>query len=282
MNVLSLQSHVCYGHVGNSAAVFPMQRLGIDVWPVNTVEFSNHPGYGGFKGKVFEPEFVEDLLAGIDARGVLLDCDGVLSGYLGNAGIGEAVVGAVGRVKAANPAALYCCDPVIGDVAEGVYVRPGVPELLRERAVPVADLLTPNHFELEHLTGQKVASLSDIRSALRMLSGRGPQVILVTSLRLDDTPDDAVDLMAWQGGDLARLRTPLLPSSVHGAGDAMAALFLVHFLRERDAASAMAKAGSSIFGLVARTAGKGSRELLLVEAQEEFVNPTRSFRPERV
>src|ERR1700732_3653711 len=158
MNILSIQSAVSYGHVGNSAAVFPLQRLGFEVWPVNTLQYSNHPGYGAFRGRVFEPAHVAEVITGIAERGVLGTCDAVLSGYLGDAATGEAVLDAVSRVKAANPAALYCCDPVIGDSGTGVYVRPGVAEFFQQRGLPAADIVTPNQFELEHLTGSAAAS----------------------------------------------------------------------------------------------------------------------------
>ena len=154
MNILSIQSWVAYGHVGNAAAVFPLQRLGAEVWAVNTVQFSNHPGYGAWTGQVFSGAQVAAVIDGIAARGVLARCEAVLSGYLGEAGVGEAVLDAVGRVRAANPAAVYCCDPVIGDDGSGVYVRPGIADFMRERAMPASDLATPNRFELEQLTGQ--------------------------------------------------------------------------------------------------------------------------------
>jgi pyridoxine kinase len=142
MDILSIQSHVAFGHVGNASAVFPMQRLGVEVWPIHTVQFSNHTGYGAWTGRVFDGPAIEELLDGIDDRGVLGRCDGVLSGYMGSSDIGNAILGAVRRVKAANPDARWCCDPVIGDVGRGVFVRPGIPEFFREQAVPAADLIT--------------------------------------------------------------------------------------------------------------------------------------------
>ncbi|MCW2701006.1 MAG: pdxY, partial [Blastococcus sp.] len=161
--VLSIQSHVAYGHVGNSSAVFPLQRLGIEVWPVHTVQFSNHTGYGQWTGRVFDGQAVEEVVQGIADRGVLGDCAAVLSGYLGSADIGHAVVGAVARVREANAAAVYCCDPVIGDVGRGVFVRPGIEEFMREVAVPAADIVTPNHFELDLLSGSTTGSLASVK-----------------------------------------------------------------------------------------------------------------------
>ena len=234
MNILSIQSWVAYGHVGNASAAFPLQRLGAEVWAVNTVQFSNHPGHGGFRGQVFPPALIRDCVLGIEERGVLPACDGVLSGYVGDAGTCEAVLDAVRRVKAANPRALYCCDPVIGDAGR-VYVRPGIPELLRDQALPLADIATPNQFELEWLSGRRVATLEDAREAIRAVQSGGPRCVLATSLRTAETPADALDLLVGEGGRFWRLRTPLLPIAVNGAGDAIAALFLFHRLRSGSA-----------------------------------------------
>jgi pyridoxine kinase len=282
VNVLSIQSHVAYGHVGNSSAVFPLQRLGVEVWPVHTVQFSNHTGYGEWTGRVFDGQAVEEVVQGIADRGVLGRCDAVLSGYLGSADIGHAVVGTVGRVRAANPDAVYCCDPVIGDVGRGVFVRPGIEELLREVAVPVADLVTPNHFELDLLAGTTTRTLAEVKDAVAAAQALGPRVVLTTSLVTDDTPDDAVDLVASEGGRHFRVRTPRLDVSVNGAGDAIAALFLARWLQTRSAADALSRAASSGFGLLSRTEAARSREILLVEAQEEFVAPSRVFEPAEV
>ena len=200
VNVLSIQSHVAYGHVGNASAVFPLQRLGIEVWPVHTVQFSNHTGYGEWTGRVFDGQAIDEVVQGIADRGVLGRCDAVLSGYLGSADIGHAVTGAVARVREANPAAVYCCDPVIGDVGRGVFVRPGIEEFLREVAVPAADIVTPNHFELDLLSGTTTGSLDAVKDAVAAVQALGPRVLLTTSLVTDDTPGDCVDLLASEGG----------------------------------------------------------------------------------
>jgi pyridoxine kinase len=280
--VLSIQSHVAYGHVGNSSAVFPLQRLGIEVWPVHTVQFSNHTGYGAWRGRVFDGQAVDEVVEGIAERDALGGCDAVLSGYLGSADIGHAVVGAVARVRAANPAAVYCCDPVIGDVGRGVFVRPGIPEFMREIAVPAADLVTPNHYELDLLSGTTTRSLASVKDAVAAVHALGPRVVLTTSLVAEDTPDDAVDLLASEGGRHWRVRTPRLAVEVNGAGDAIAALFLAHWLDTRSAAEALARAGASVHGLLAATEAAGSREILLVAAQDEFVAPSATFPVEEV
>jgi pyridoxine kinase len=282
MNVLSIQSHVAYGHVGNTSAVFPMQRLGCEVWAIHTVQFSNHTGYGAWKGRVFDGPAIEELVEGIAERGVLPACDGVLSGYMGSADIGNAVLGAVARVRAANPAALYCCDPVIGDVGRGVFVRPGIPEFMRDQAVPAADIVTPNQFELDYLSGSETRTLAEAKAAVAAVQALGPKVVLVTSLQVEDTPSDAIDLLAAEGGRCWRVRTPKLALSVNGAGDAIAALFFVHYARSRAAAAALGEASASVYGLLRRTAEAGSREILTVAAQDEFVAPSRRFAIEEV
>ncbi len=282
MNILSIQSWVAYGHVGNASAVFPLQRLGAEVWAINTVQFSNHTGYGHWTGQVFTGEAVRELVDGVEARGALQRCDAVLSGYLGDRAIGEAILDAVARVRGVNSRALYCCDPVIGDDRDGVYVRPGIADFLRENALPTADIATPNRFELEMLTGLSCASLDGAKKAAATLMGQlradGPRSVLLTSLHTEATPADSIDMLAADPDGFHLLRTPALPLDLNGAGDAIAALFLYHLLRTGSAAAALEAAGSSIHGVLRRTAEAGANELLTVDAQEEFVAPSQIFR----
>jgi pyridoxine kinase len=280
VNVLSIQSHVAYGHVGNASAVFALQRLGAQVWPIHTVQFSNHTGYGEWTGRVFDGPFIDELLDGIEARGVLGSCDGVLSGYMGSADVGAAILSAVDRVKAANREATYCCDPVIGDVGRGVFVRPGIPELMREQAVPKADVVTPNHFELDLLAGGEHRTAAEVARGIEAVQGLGPRTVLVTSVVVEDTPEDAVDVVAGQGGEAWRVRTPKLDLSLNGAGDMVAALFYVHLTRTGSPADALERAVASTWAVLDRTAQEGSRELLLVAAQDELADPSRAFRAE--
>lgn len=277
MNLLSIQSHVAYGHAGNSAAVFPLQRLGVEVWPIHTVQFSNHTGYGSWQGEVFGAGLINDVVAGIEQRDVLSKCDGVLSGYMGGADIGNAILDAVATVRRANSSAHYCCDPVIGDVGRGVFVRPGIPEFMKEKAVPAADIVTPNQFELDYLSGRTSATAAEARDAVKAVHDLGPRAVLVTSLHTDRTPEDSIDLLASDESGMFVLRTPRLPMTVNGAGDAIAAMFFVHYLRSGNIAEAMARAGSAIFGILSKTAEEGEREIQIVTAQDEIVNPTRLF-----
>jgi len=279
--ILSIQSHVVYGHVGNSAAVFPLQRLGREVWPLMTVQFSSHAGYPGFKGRAFDAAMIDDCVAGLAAIGVMARCAGLLSGYLGRAEIGDAALRALERIRAANPDAVYACDPVIGDMGRGVYVAADVAEFFRDQAIARATISTPNAFELEWLTGMPARTLAEASAALVALRGRGPEVVVATSLGLDETPPDALDVMAADAGGVWRLRTSKLPIAVNGAGDLFAALFFHHWLESRSAPEALSKAASSAFGVVAATLAAGDRELALIAAQEELVRPSKVFQAEK-
>ncbi len=284
MNILSIQSHVTYGHVGNSAAVFPLQRLGFEVWPLHTLQFSNHAGYPGFTGQVFGAQHLREVVDGLAARGVLGTCDAVLSGYLGAAEVGAAVCDAVARVKAANPTALYACDPVMGDGEGGLYVDAALPELFRDRALALADIVTPNLFELETLTDARVITLDQAVSAARGLVARGPGVVLVTGLRHQTTRAGEIELLAVTARGAWRLITPLLPCDPqpNGAGDLLAALFLGHYLRTRDAGQALEAAAAATFAVLDATRIAGARELQLIAAQNDLVAPKRHFPAERI
>ncbi|MGY2894639.1 pyridoxal kinase PdxY [Deinococcus sp. UYEF24] len=288
VNILSIQSWVSYGHVGNAAAVFPLQRLGFEVWSINTVQFSNHTGYGSWTGQIYAPETVAEIVDGIEARDVLPTCGAVLSGYMGSEGTVAAVVGAVQRVRAANPAALYCCDPVMGDVGRGVFVRPELPERIAALAVPQADILTPNQFELELLTGREVSTLPNALEAARLLRGRmrqdGPGIVLVTSLIRRDAPADCIETLAVTSAGAWLCRTPLiaLDPPRNGTGDAIAALFLGHYLKSGSVETALSLAMSALYALLARTHAAGTREIQLIAAQDEYAQPSQVFGAEQV
>jgi len=277
--ILSIQSHVVFGHVGNSAVAFALQRLGREVWPIHTVQFSSHAGYPGFRGETFAPSLIGECVAGLDALGVLPRCVGVLTGYLGRAETGEAALAAVAAVRARNPAAAYACDPVIGDQGR-VYVRDGVAEFFRDRALPLASVASPNAFELAWLTGRTVTNRADALAALAALRARGPKVAFATSLKLEDTPADALDMIVSTPQGAWRVRTPLLPVKVNGAGDLISALFFHEWLASGDPAGALVSAAARVYAVVAATARAGSRELALVAAQAALADPPRVFAPE--
>jgi pyridoxine kinase len=282
LNILSVQSSVAYGHVGNSAAVFPLQRMGFEVWPVNTVHFSNHTGYGQWQGTVLPAEDVAGIIRGIEDRGVLAGCDAVLSGYMGDASLGEVIVGAVGRVKGLNAKAIYCCDPVMGDAGRGFFVRPGIPEFIREVAVPAADVITPNQFELEFLTGLEVGDLDDALAAADEARRLGPETVLTTSLRRGDAEADTIEMLAVSGEGAWLVGTPMLALEVNGAGDATAALFLARLLRGETVAQALSMTASAVYAVLEETHRRGSREIELVAAQEGIVQPPRRFEARRI
>ena len=284
MAILSIQSHVAYGHAGNSAAVFPLQRLGRDVWAVNTVEFSNHTGYGSWRGMALDPGLAEDLVAGIEDRGVLKDCEAVLSGYMGDAGVGRAVKAAVKKVKALNPAALYCCDPVMGDVGRGFYVHPDIPGMFKSETIPLADIATPNQFELEALAALDTSTLAAARKAIDLIHAMGPRVVLVTSYREQGGLENHIEMLASDGNSVHRVRTPELPlgAGMAGSGDVTAALFLSRYLETGSVRDTLELTAGSIFGVMDATFKAGSRELLLIASQEELAHPRHVFKAERI
>lgn len=283
LNILSIQSWVAYGHVGNAAAQFALQRLGAEVWAVNTVHFSNHPGHGDWTGRTASGAEIAALVDGIARRGAFAACDAVLSGYMGEASVADAILDAVRRVRAANPAALYCCDPVIGDGGR-VYVQAAIPALIASVLLPEADLLTPNQFELERLTGEACGSEAGVRRAIAALRLRmrpaGPRAVLLTSAETDATPSDALDIVAADDRGAHRLRLPRLEVAASGAGDAAAALFLFHYLRTADAGAAMQAAAAAIHGVLRATRRQGARDLAIVAAQDEIVAPSVRFSSE--
>ena len=277
MKVLSIQSAVAYGHVGNSAAVFPLQRIGIEVLPVYTVNFSNHTGYGAWRGPLISPADVADVITGIEERGVFGEIDVVLSGYQGGEGIADVIIDAVARVKKANPDAVYACDPVMGNAKSGCFVAPAIPVLLRERVVPVADIITPNQFELGFLTGTEPGSIESTLESADLVRSRGPRTVLVTSVERPDREPDTIEMMVVDDAGAWIVQTPLIPMKANGSGDVTAALFTAHYRRTGDAADALARTASSVFDLLQNTFDAGSRELRLIESQEAYAHPRLQF-----
>lgn len=277
MKVLSIQSAVAFGHVGNSAAVFPLQRIGVEVLPVFTVNFSNHTGYGAWRGPLIAPDDVAAVIQGIEDRGVFPEIDVVLSGYQGGEGIADVIIDAVARVKKANPDAVYACDPVMGNAKSGCFVAPAIPVLLRERVVPVADILTPNQFELGFLTDTEPGSIDSTLESADMLRARGPRTVLVTSVERPDRAPDTIEMMVVDDAGAWIVQTPLIPMKANGSGDVTAALFTAHYRRTGDAADALARTASSVFDLLSNTFEAGSRELRLVESQEAYAHPRLQF-----
>lgn len=286
MNILSIQSHVSYGHVGNSAAVFPLQRLGHEVWPVYTVNFSNHTGYGQWGGSPIPASEVTAIISAMEQRGALAQVDVVLSGYQGGTDIADAILDAVARVKAANPSATYTCDPVMGNAKSGCFVNPAIPELLRERVVPKADLVTPNQFELGYLAGMEVQTLEETLKAVDAVMAMGPRAVLVTSVFRPDAAPGTIEMLAADANGAWLVTTPHLPFKANGSGDVTAALFTAHYSQHFGAMGsaklALERTKASMFELLTRTHESGQRELQLVQAQESYVNPKVHFAAQQV
>jgi pyridoxine kinase len=280
--ILSIQSSVAYGHVGNSAVTFPLMRMGVEVWPVITVHFSNHTGYESWRGPLLSATDLRDVVRGIDERGVLGEVDAVLSGYQGREDIGAMILDAVALVKQRNRAAIYCCDPVLGDEDRGSYVRPGIAEFMRQHVVPAAQIITPNQFELTALTGLPVVTMEDVLQAADAARSLGPEVVLITSVVRRDGPPDTMDMVAVDGDGAWLVSTPRLPRSFTGSGDVTAATFLVAMLRMWDLAAALAHTAAVVYGLLAVTTSLGRAELALIAAQDEIVNPSHRFESVRL
>jgi pyridoxine kinase len=280
--VLSIQSSVAYGHVGNSAATFPLMRMGVEVWPVLTVHFSNHTGYPGWRGPLLAAADVAEVVRGISERGVLGQVAAVLSGYQGEPDVGQVVLDTVAEVRRHNPAAIYCCDPVMGDVDRGFYVRAGIPALMRDRVVPAAQLITPNQFELEALTGRQAGTQAELLAAADAARGLGPETVLVTSVVLADADPNTMAMFGIDRVGAWSVATPRLSQTFTGSGDLTAALFLAHWLRSRDLRTALEATAATVFGVLQVTLETDRSELALVQAQEEFVQPSRHFTAIRV
>ena len=277
--VLSVQSWVACGTVGNTAALFPLQRLGCETWSLNTVAFSNHTGHERWRGDTVPASDIAALFEGISELGVLARCDAVLSGYLGEAETGPVLLDIVARVKAANRRALYCCDPVMGDVGLGYYVRAGIPEFFRDRALALADIVTPNRFELEWLSRRPVRNLADAREAAAALRQSGPAIVLATSL---DADADRVAALAAGPDGVWAAETPRLAIEATGCGDAVAALFLAWLLKGKPVPDALAATIAAIYGVIEATMLSGGGELALVAAQDELVAPSRPMSVRRL
>jgi pyridoxine kinase len=277
MKILSFQSAVTFGHVGNSAAAFALQRLGLGVCPLDTVQFSNHPGYGVWKGAVHPAGQLAEVVEGLDAAGLLESLGAVLSGYLGEAATGAVVAGAVERLRRVHAGAPYLCDPVMGDEGR-LYVDSALPAVFAEVLVPLADMVTPNRFELELLSGLPVSDVPGAVAASRRLLERGARAVVTTSL---PAGDGMIGCLAVDGGGAWMVRTPLLrfPVPPNGGGDTLSALLLAHRLKGRDLPEALSMAVSSLFGVLEKTRQLGGRELALVPGQDEIALPTRFFPP---
>lgn len=284
-NVLSIQSHVVYGHAGNSAAVFPMRRLGVNVWPLNAVQFSNHTQYpAGWKGMVMPPSHLTDIADGLEGIGVLGDADAVLSGYIGSAEQGDAILDIVSRTKAANPKALFFCDPVMGHPVKGCKVAPGVAEFHRDKSVRAADVMSPNVLELGTLVGRELESVGDCLDATGELLDIGPDVVLVKHLSYAAESQDSFEMILANPEEAWHIRRPLIEFDRQpvGVGDLTSGVLLVCLLRGMPLREALEFTASAVYEVVKETAKRNAYELQEVAAQDAMANPGREFKATRL
>jgi pyridoxine kinase len=278
MNVLSIQSHVVYGHVGNRSAVFPLERLGIDVWPINTVQFSYNTGKPGWSGTAFGAANIRAILESLNSRGILKDCDALLSGYMGDAETGGAILDAVDSVRKANPATVYCCDPVMGDYPKGFYVKPDVAAFIRDQAVPRANIVIPNLFEAEFLSDTHIDSVASALRAVDAIHTKGPGIVILTSFKPDD--GHSIGFLVSDGSRHFCVSTPMLsfPVPPKGSGDLVSALFLGYYLIENDVQTAIEFSASTLHVILEKTLQLDKEELAIVEMQDSIANPYSNFK----
>jgi pyridoxine kinase len=279
--VLSVQSHVAYGYVGNCAATIPLHSLGIETIIVNTVQLSNHTGYGVFQGDFFSQDHIDKVLKGVQERGVFKHTGAVLSGYLGQAELGHRVLDAVKSVKdATHGKALYICDPVMGDVGRGLFVKEGIPDFFQNHAMHIADIMTPNQFELELLSGITIKTIKDVRTACDVLHNAGVKIVLLTSLEYAETPKGQIQmLLSEHGKDAYIITTPKIKMdpAPNGSGDCTAALFCGHLLQGQSPKTALERTAHGIYRVFEETALMKRRELALIQCQKDFQTLDHSF-----
>lgn len=284
MAILSIQSHVAYGYVGNKAATFPLQRLGYDVNVINTVQFSNHTGYGQWRGEIFSAEHISQIIQGLAELNVLQDCQAIVSGYLGKQELGQEVLKAVALCRQFNPQLVYLCDPVMGDVGRGIFVQADIPTFIANQAIAQATVLTPNHFEMELLTQQTITSLAEARQACAKLRAHPNQIIIITSFKHEQTPAGTLQMLLSSPRGEYLLTTPYLDFAKppNGTGDLFSALFLGHYLRHLDEVKALELAAAAIYGVLEYTFKNGYREMQIIKAQDQLIQPTQIFKCEQM
>lgn len=279
-NILAIQSHVVFGHAGNSAAEFPMRRLGANVWPLNTVQFSNHTQYGQWTGCVMPPAHLTEIVQGIAAIDQLKRCDAVLSGYLGSAEQGEHILGIVRQVKAANPQAKFFCDPVMGHPEKGCIVAPGVAEFHKRYAMPASDIIAPNLIELEILAGRDVKDVADAVLAARELIAQGPEIVLVKHLARAGYSQVRFEMLLVTAGEAWHISRPLIDFGARhpvGVGDVTSGLLLVKLLQGATLRDALEHVTAAVYEIMVTTKEMGEYELQVVAAQDRIANPVHCF-----
>ncbi|PLR41611.1 pyridoxal kinase [Chimaeribacter californicus] len=284
-NILSIQSHVVFGHAGNSAAEFPMRRMGVNVWPLNTVQFSNHTQYGHWTGCVMPASHLTEIVQGIAEIDQLKHCDAVLSGYIGSSEQGEHIQEIVRRVKQANPQALYFCDPVMGHPEKGCIVAPGVAEFHCKQSLPSSDVIAPNLIELEQLSGRAVNSVDEAVATARALCAQGPKIVLVKHLARAARRADAFEMLLVTADEAWHISRPLVTFPDRqpvGVGDLTSGLLLVNLLKGEPLDKALEHVTAAVYEVMLTTRQMGEYELQVVAAQDAIARPTHHFTAEKL
>lgn len=282
--ILSVQSHVASGYVGNRSAVFPLQLLECEVVIINTVQFSNHTGYGTWTGDIFSPQHIQSIVDGLEQQKVLQHVDGVLSGYQGKPDLGSIIIDTVKKLKSKSNNVLYCCDPVLGDTGRGVYVLPETAEFIKNKAIFEADIITPNQYELGYLTNRKIHTLQDVRNACNELHEKGPNIILVTSLRHEQSKLNTIEMLVSANNTVWHIVTPYFnfKKEPSGSGDATAAIFFANYLNTKDIVSSLELTTAAMYALIKKTHECNSYELAMVAAQEDIKTPKTLFKASKL
>jgi pyridoxine kinase len=253
--------------------------MGKEVWPINTVQFSNHTGYGNWRGQVFEASHLFEVFEGIKELGMIGQCEAILSGYMGDRSIGRAILHAVNEIKYYNPKMIYCCDPVFGDYEHGIFVRTAIPEFFMQDLIPKAHIITPNQFEMEFISGYESINLENVRVACQKTHLMGPKIILITSFKITDRLNE-INMILSYNDELWIVTTPYLPFSKlpSGCGDIFSALFLANYLDSSDPVLSLEKTVATIFDIISKTFENNSHELQLIQSQESITKPQNSFK----
>jgi pyridoxine kinase len=279
--ILSVQSHVAYGYVGNRAAMIPLHALGHEVIELNTVGFSNHPGYGKFSGRVFTLDELTDLVAGLKAQGLFAQIDAVLTGYIGDQALGHLVIDTLQQIRAENPDCLYCCDPVMGDVGRGFFVdEQAIPPFFQNTALQEADLIVPNQFEASYLAGMEIHNDGDALEALTRLHKAGAKRVVITSYQPENLPPEQISMLVSEPqSGVHQVITPhlALDPMPNGAGDVTAATLLGHMLSGKTLQDALALTAAALVDVFEATQQAQRRELHLIKAQSAFTAPSTSY-----
>jgi len=279
MNILSIQSYVTYGHVGNSAAVFCFQLFGFNVWPIPTALLSNHPGHPSFQGQKFAASTIQDLILGLSDLGALDQCDAVISGYFSDPDISELIANIVTQIKSTNPAAVYLCDPVMGNDEKGLYVPATIPKVIASDLLPIADIVTPNRFELEQLAEITVATQKDAAAALHKITKQGSMIAICTSAPTSSPGNIAV--LACLGSNTWAIETPRFTTVANGRGDCLSAIFLAHHLSGKSLENSISLSVSAVHDLI-QMAREDSRDVPLVAGQKYVLQPSQSYVPQLI